>query len=522
MSKRRKSYTKPIPQEKPSAPKTKVADSFENQLARLGMSTPNLMATTNYPLTRLSRDYNLMNSLYRNSWIAKKVINVIPEDMTKNWFSITAELTPEQTDRIVKLERKTLIREKITEGLFWGRLYGGAGAVILLDGHEDILDEPLRARDILPNSFKGLMVLDRWSGIFPGTEIIEDISDPEFGLPAYYEIRDVASERVMQKIHHSRVIRFTGRKLPFWEELAEMHWGASELEHVFDELVKRDNTSWNIASLVFQCNLLVNKVEGFDQLLSMQDAQMQQNFYAVKTAQNQMRNNNGMMIIGKEDELNSLSYTFSGINDIYQSFMMDIAGAAEIPVTKLFGRSPAGMNATGEGDLQNYYDMVAQQQETILKTKIHKLYPIMFMSEFGAVPKDFGIKFNPIRTPSDEQIADLVGKKVGAIKDAYTNNLITQRCAVSELHELSFTTNMFTSITDEDIEKANDEYEQSNPLGDLGAMLGGMAPESAGEPGKPPEPPTPGKPGLPPTPQKMPIKPPTNEPKPERPVQPSA
>ena len=40
----------------------------------------------------------------------------------------------------------------------------------------------------------------------------------------------------------------------------------------------------------------------------------------------------------------------------------------------------------------------------------------------------------------------------------YDRNLLTQRAAVSELHELSYTTNMFTSITDENIEVADDTY----------------------------------------------------------------
>ena len=59
------------------------------------------------------------------------------------------------------------------------------------------------------------------------------------------------------------------------------------------------------------------------------------------------------------------SYSFTGLSDIYESFMMDMAGAAEIPATKLFGRSPQGFNSTGESDLRNYYDMIASLQERL-------------------------------------------------------------------------------------------------------------------------------------------------------------
>lgn len=444
-------------------PRKQAQDSFQNPLARLGFGSNSLLEGTQYPIKRITRDYNLMNSLYRNSWIAKKIINTIPEDMCKNWFSISAELTPEQQDRFDKLEQRTLIKEKIVEGLTWGRLYGGAGALMLIEGHEDRLDEPLELEDIMPNSFKGLMVMDRWSGIYPGIELITDIGDPEFGLPEFYEIKDINGD-IKQKVHHSRIIRFIGRKLPFWEDQTEMHWGAAELEHVFDEIAKRDNTSWNIAALVFQANVLVNKVEGLEQILAISDEQVQQDFYNVKTAQNQMRNSSAMMLIGEKDEVTALNYTFAGLNDIYESFMLDVAGACGIPVTRLFGRSPAGMNATGESDENMYYDTISQQQETVLKPKLNKLLPVMFMSEFGKVPDDLGSKFNPIKTPSDSEMAEVVSKKVGAIKDVFDSGIISQKTAMSELHEISYTTNMFTNITDEDIANADDS---TNPMGDM-------------------------------------------------------
>lgn len=462
--------------EQTPAERKPAQDSFENQLARLGINSPNLLSATNYPMTRLTKNYQLMNSLYRNSWIAKKIINVIPEDMCKNWYSNTAELKPEEIDRINKLEQRTLVKERMIEGLYWGRLYGGAGAIMIIDGHEDKLDEPLDYDDIMPNSFCGLMIVDRWSGIYPSLELITDHRDPELGMPLYYEVKDTATEKLISKVHHSRVLRFTGRKLPFWEDMAEMHWGAAELEHVFDELVKRDNTSWNIASLVFQANLLVNKIEGLDQLIALSDPQMQRDLYNIKSAQNQMRNNNGMMIIGDKESVTALNYTFAGLKDISESQMMDVAGASDIPITRLFGRSPAGMNATGESDMQNYYDMVGQQQETVLKPKLNKLQPVMFMSEFGYIPKDLGVRFNAIATPTEDKIADIVGKKTDSIVKVFNAGITNQKQSLTELHELSYTTNMFSSITDEDIANADTSFDMGDvPLidkkdGDLNGL----------------------------------------------------
>lgn len=440
-----------------------VMDSFTNELGRLGLDQPGMMGATDYKLTRITQNYNLLNILYRNSWIAKKIIETIPGDMCKNWVSFTSDLKPDVTDRLHRLEQRTKTKEKINEGLCWGDLYGGAAAIMMIHGDEDRLEEPLRMDDILPNSYCGLLVVDRWSGIYPGIELIEDMRDPDFGLPEWYEVRDTINDNAMVRVHHSRVLRFCGRKLPYWENMAEIGWGASQLEHVFDELAKRDNTSWNIASLVFQANLLVEKIKDLDTLLSATDPQTQQDFYAVKTAQNQMRNNNGMMIIGPDDEVSAMNYTFAGLNDIYESQMLDIAGAAEIPVTKLFGREPAGQNATGESDMQNYYDMVGQRQESQLRPVLNKLYPVLFMSEFGYVPEDLDFRFNSIQTPTEDKLADIVGKKVVSISQAYNDGAITQKMYLQELQELSYSTNMFSSITDEDVSRANNDFIDDMP-----------------------------------------------------------
>lgn len=439
-------------------------DAFSNVLARLGYGTPNLLESTEYPMTRLSKDYALMNSLYRSHWIIRKVIDTIPEDMCKNWITIQTQLEPDQLRQLNKLQRTTKFKPKILEGLKWGRLYGGAGGLIIIDGHENMLEEPLNYDDIMPGSFKGLFVSDRWSGITPGIELVTDINDPEFGMPSSYEI--TTEDGQLLKVHHSRIVRFEGRKLPYWEKLAEMYWGASEVEILFDELKKRDNTSWNIAQLIFLADLRVMKMDGIKEMLSLGNDQAQQRAYGTIQAQNWLMSNMGMQVIDREDEFQTFQYGFSGLNDIYQSFMLDVSGACEIPVTRLFGRSPAGMNATGENDMQNYYDTIEEKQEAYLRPIFDKMLPIMCMSEFGAIPDDLDYGFNPIRTPDESDIAELAFKKSTAIKELYNSGLLSQRTALKELRQLSDSTGMFSNITDEDIDKADDFVNESE-LGEL-------------------------------------------------------
>lgn len=467
-------------------PRGLTMDAFSNVLARLGNGTPNLMEGTNYNLTRLTQNYQLMNTLYREHWIIRKIIDTIPEDMTRNWITITTQLPPDEIRKLDKLWRVRRVRQKILTGLKWGRLYGGAVGLIMIEGHDDILDQPLNFDTIMPGAFKGLMILDRWSGVYPSPELVRNIDDTEFGLPDSYQV--TLEEGQTMNVHHSRILRFVGRELPYWEKLAEVYWGASEVEVVFDELKKRDNTSWNIAQLIFLANLRVMKSEDLGEMLAIGDTKLQSDIYNTLQAQNWLMSNMGLHLIGKNDEFQTHQYTFTGLNDIYESFMMDIAGASQIPVTKLFGRSPAGLNATGESDMQNYYEIVQQQQESTLGPILDKLLPIMCMSEFGAIPDDIDYTFNPIRTPDDEEVADLADKKTKSIIEVYNAGLISQKVALKELKQLSESTGMYSNITDEDIENADD----STHRGELGfggevdygegGFLGSETPDRAGLP----------------------------------------
>lgn len=440
-------------------------DAFQNQMARLGFGQPNLNEGADYPLTRMSQNYNLFTSLYRSSWIVRKIVDVFPSDMVKNWIKFNSSLDPEKISKINSVIRKTKTKEKIKEGLRWARLYGGAAGLILIDGDED-LSEPLDYDTIMLDDYKGLLIFDRWNGIYPDIELEDDISDEEYGYPKYYSISlSEANSNLMLsynkqdlvKVHHSRIVRFNGRDLPLWERQAEMFWGESEIEIVFEELKKRDNTSANIASLIFLANIRVLKMNDLGQLLGASTQKAQENLYKVLQAQNQLMSNMGIYVMDKDDDFGSEQYSFGGLNDIYESFMLDIAGACEMPVTKLFGREPAGFNSTGESDLTQYYDTLEEKQETYLQPIIDKLLPIIFMSTLGAIPEDLDWEFNPCMNVNSKDLADLAQSMASPIFEAFNAGLITKEIALKELKQQNEKTGMWSNITDEDIENAKNE-----------------------------------------------------------------
>ena len=427
-----------------------VNDAFSNSLFRLGLGSQSPLEATEYPLTRMTDNYALLNSLYRDNWVVQNVVGIIPDDMTKKWYTLAGEVPPERLEQLQRLERKTGLQEKINTGLKWGRLYGGAAALIMIRGHENNLEQPLDLQAVLPDTFAGLYLLDRWSGITPDLGLVMDPSDPDFGLPEYYTISG-QEQHLVARVHHSRILRFTGRELPYSEAVAEQYWGASEVEALYQDVVKHDNVSYNMAALTFRANVDTMEVQNLDQLFSLASSAQQQRFWRTMQAQSVVKSNFGIQLLNKGDQMKNTQYTFGGLKDVYESMCLDLAGASRIPVTKLFGRSPAGMNATGESDLQNYYDYIDTLRESKLKPILYRLLPILAMSAWGEVPAGLDLHFPSLWTPTAKEVAEIAKTKTETVIAAFQAGLLDQAMAQAELKKLAEETGLFDQLDEETI-----------------------------------------------------------------------
>ena len=422
-----------------------VQDAFSNPLFRLGWGSQSPLEATEYPLTRLTDNYALLNSLYRDNWVVQNVVGLMVDDMLREWYALGG-ISPQEQDALSQEERRIGIRERISEGLRWGRLYGGAAGLILIDGQED-LSRPLDLELVYPGAFRGLYILDRWQGVTPDLELTMDRGE---AVPRYYSITDAAGHTVT-RVHHSRVVRFTGRDLPLLERQAELYWGESEVEALYKEVVAHDNVSANMAALTFQANVNTMEMKGVEQLLSIASPAMQKRFWAVMQAQSVLRTNYGIQLVEEGNKITNTQYTFTGLQEVYESMCLNLCGASHYPMTKLFGRSPGGLNSTGESDSRNYYDYVDSQREAKLRPVLEQLLPVICMSAWGHVPEGLDFTFPPLWTPTAAEIAEIVLKKAQAIRDTFQAGLFQADTAMKELKKLEDETGMFGSITDEEI-----------------------------------------------------------------------
>jgi len=453
----------------PNTEAVSVQDAFSNPLFRLGYGSQSPLEATEYPLTRMTDNYALLNSLYRDNWVVQNVVGIIPDDMTKKWFALAGAVGPEHLKELDRVQRVTALRERVNEGLRWGRLYGGAAGLIMIRGQEGMLGQPLELESIYPGTFQGLYILDRWQGVVPGMELVFEGGEP---VPAYYSITDARGNTVA-KVHHSRLVRFTGRDLPFLERVAELYWGESEVEALYNDVVKHDNVAANMAALTFRANVDTMEVQNLDQLFSVTSGEQQRRFWNVMQAQSVMKSNFGMQLVNRGDQIKNTQYTFTGLQEVYDSMCLDLSGASRIPVTKLFGRSPAGMNATGESDLRNYYDYVDTLREAKLRPILEKLLPVLAMSAWGAVPDGLDITFPPLWTPTAAEVAEIALKKAQAIRDTFQAGLFRADTAQRELKKLADETGMFDSISEEEIAaNTGKTYQDVTALRDPLAGLG--------------------------------------------------
>ena len=358
-------------------------DGFSNYAASIGNASP-LMTSGRFERSGLSMSHETLTVAYRESWVAKRIIDMPAEDMTRAWYSLAAALPNDALDDIYNLEVFHSVKQEITNALRWARLYGGSLAVICLLDEEEELDQPLDTDFLRLGCFQGLLVLDPTDGIEPSMEVVSDLEDPDFGLPEYYTVNVEIDEKPQTlRIHHSRVLRFVGRELPHNEMIRQNYWGASELEHVWDDLIQFHTASANAAQLLFQANITTLQSDDLMEKLSLGTDENRVQVFEALHGENLFRNNFGIQLLGAGDKMENMTYNFAGIPEVLEKLMMNMAGAAEIPETRLFGRSPQGMNSTGEADLQHYYDMIAQLQERMLRPALEKLLPILTISRWG-------------------------------------------------------------------------------------------------------------------------------------------
>ncbi|MCK4788806.1 MAG: DUF1073 domain-containing protein [Desulfobacteraceae bacterium] len=424
-----------------------VVDGFKNILKGLGSSKD--PRTQNVFLPGMIIDLQLANNLYTYNWLCAKVVDAPVDDATRKWRNILIS-DADKKKEVEEVYKGLGIKGAFNQAMKWARVFGGAGIVIIIEGQDP--GEPLEIENIGEGSLKNLIVLDRYNLI--SDQVNRDIMSENFGQPEFYTV-----VRSGIKIHHSRVIKFFGELPTIFQAEQNHFWGLSVFSRMWDPISESQQTSNSIGSLIYESNIDVYRIAGLNQLVA--EGKDDLVVKRLKIAHEMKSTINGI-VLDKEDEYEKKQNRFSDLANIDDRFIQKVSGSSGIPVTRLIGISPAGMNATGESDMNNYYDEVQSKQENDIRPRLDYMDKIVMASAFpGEEP--FEYVFNPLQQVSETDQAEIEVKKATRDQTYLDQGVIQPSDAMAELAENgTYISIDETSVEDKKKEEA-EELELEEP-----------------------------------------------------------
>ncbi|MER9829179.1 DUF1073 domain-containing protein [Mesorhizobium sp. M0134] len=380
-------------------------DSLTNLVSRMG--TERDKASSSYYGVPVLDDAHILNA-YRGAWLPRKIVDIPAFDSVRAWRDWQAEGV--EIEPIEAEETRLNVRGKVLEARIKARLFGGS-AIHIGTGDAN-LAEPLDVERITKGGLKYLTVLSRRQ--LSIGEIERDPASEWYGKPRIYRVS--AGDKAQVDIHPSRLVIFTGNAQPDFELVGggELTWGDSVLLAVMDAIKQADGTAANIASLIFEAKVDIIRIPNF--MASLANEGYKAKILERYTLANTSKGINGTLMLDKEEEYESKSANFSTLPDILDRFLQIVSGAADIPTTRLLGQSPAGMNATGESDLRNYYDRLSAMQALEMTPAMYRLDECLIRSALGSRPKNIYYEWAPLWGMSDKEKADVFKTKADAAR----------------------------------------------------------------------------------------------------------
>lgn len=423
-----------------------------------GMNDPmrDKMATTYYGGQCLT-DLELLNA-YRFTWLGRKIVDIPAQDAVRKGRDWQAD--QKQIELIEKEEKRLGFWGKLLEVQVKARLWGGA-ALFIGTGEEDN-SRPLDVNRIGKGGIKYLTVLNR-RDVSAG-EIEQDVTAEWFGKPSWYEVTGTTS---FLRIHPSRLCVFVGNPHPD-PLLAGVNtgWGDSALDSVFTAMKHSDATAANIASLVFEANVDIFKIPDFMQNLS--DPEYEGRIMKRTTLAALMKGNIRALLMDASEEYERKQITFATLPEVMQTFLQMVSGAADIPVTRLLGQSPAGMNSTGESDMKNYHDRISSTQNMEITPAIQRLDECLIRSALGARPEEIFYSWSPLEQMSEKQLAEIGKMNAETAKTLFDTGIFTgeelRTVVTTQMVESSFYPGLDQVVAETgDIDFSEPEEEETDP-----------------------------------------------------------
>ena len=351
-----------------------------------------------------------LTGLYEGNGLFSKIIDTPAEEALKHGFDLNLksdELNAFVEDALDDLEWE----ERAATAIKWARLYGGALIVMLIDdgrGLEEPVDwEHIRSIDEL-RVYERSIVQPDYASLYQqdygGKGVGNRVS--KFGQPEYYYVSSIYGSF---KVHESRCLVFRNGVLPEQTSNATyLFWGMPEYVRIRRALRETVTAHTDSVKLLERSVQAIYSMKGLASLLTTDDGENQvlKRLQLVDTSRGLL---NSIAIDSEGEQYDFKTFQFSGVKDVIDATCNMLSALTNIPQTILFGRSPAGMNATGDSDFESYYNFVEKIQRLMLKRNLRTLLDVVFragiVSGDVAEEPDYKLEFKPLWSLSDTEQA---------------------------------------------------------------------------------------------------------------------
>lgn len=382
-------------------------DGLENAMSGLGM--PNSKRVHNTFKHGVMNHYVELEAAYQTDWLSRKIVTIPAEDMVREWRDFKCDYA----DDIRVEEDRVGLCNAMLEAEIWSRLYGGSVILMITD---QPLDKPLDINKIKKGSLKRLVVFDRYELGTPLMNVVNIMAE-NYLKPEWYSINQGSTN-----VHWTHFVRFEGGLLPRRLKMQVVGWGDSELRKCLEDIKDTVASKNGLAELLAEANVDIITREGLtDELATDQEGAIIKRYSLF----NQMKSIVQMALLDKEEVYDRKTLNLSGVAPVMELFMTWVCGAADIPQTRMFGTSATGLNATGEGDMNNYFNHIRAKQTAKFDPPLRRLDEVLVRSAIGHWIDDFNYEWNPLEQLNNKEIAE--ANKLRADRDIIylTNGVVT-------------------------------------------------------------------------------------------------
>lgn len=369
------------------------SDGYANMLNKYG--TPQDNSTAYRFQSEGPVPDTLLTQHYEENGLFAKIIDAPAEEAIKHGFDLDID-NPDAEQLLDDALDALEWTEKAATAVKWARLYGGAVIVMLIDDGCG-LEEPLDRAAI--KGIDGIQVYER-------AVVQPDWTAAVYGLPQYYNVSSISGYFT---VHASRCLVFKNGILPEYTTNAQYRfWGQPEYIRIRNELRECSTAHGLGVKLLDRSVQAVYAMKGLADLLTTEEGEdvVLRRMQLIDKARGIL---NSMAIDADGESYDFKSVTFAGVKDIIDTTCNMLSAVTSIPQTILFGRSPAGMNATGQGDLENFYNLCERIQKMMLYGNLKTLAEVIFAAAYAK--GDLGekppvkIKFKPLWSLSETEQA---------------------------------------------------------------------------------------------------------------------